>query len=205
LFDQTPFTRRVTALLMRSLHRLALALDADELDPLLTPLQGEPVLSANLCEGLLDMTPEGDGSALTVTASWARTLPPPKALPLPGSVRLRGETFGLIEALAARLRPAHAPQRQYLVGFVDTLNGRPNADGRMEGQVILRVIDPEGEILRARADLNPDDYHTAWEAHGRNLPFSLQGILRRGVRTHRIDGVTDFRFLQIPAPQPVSP
>ena len=44
LIDQTPFTRRVTALLMRSLNRLSQALDADELDPLLHPGEGEPVL-----------------------------------------------------------------------------------------------------------------------------------------------------------------
>jgi hypothetical protein len=196
LYDKAPFTRRVTALLMRSLHRLSLALDADELDPLLNPTPEEPVISANLCEGLLDMTPEGDGSVLTVSASWARTLPPPAAVPLPGVVRLRRETFGRIEALAERLRPAHTPQRQMLFGFVDTLNGRPNADNQMEGQVILRLVDPESEIIRARTDLNVTDYHTAWQAHGQNLPITLQGIVRRIGRTFRIDEVSDFRLLQ---------
>lgn len=200
LLDQTPFTRRVTALLMRSLHRLSLALDADELDPLLNPTPEEPVISANLCEGLLDMTPEGDGSVLTVSASWARTLPPPAAVPLPGIVRLRRETFGRIETLAERLRPAHAPQRQMLFGFVDTLNGRPNADSQMEGQVILRLVDPESDTLRARTDLNVIDYHTAWQAHGQNLPITLQGIVRRVGRFFRIDEVTSFRLLQQQTP-----
>jgi hypothetical protein len=196
LYDQTPFTRRVTALLMRSLQRLALALDADELDPLLNPVEGQPMISANLCEGLLDMTPEGDGSALTVSASWARTLPPSAAVPLPGTVRLRAETFGRIETLASRLRPVHTPQRQVLFGFVDTLNGRPNADNQMEGQVILRLVDPESDTIRARTDLKAADYHTAWLAHGRNQPIALQGIVRRVGRFSRIDEVSDFRLLQ---------
>jgi hypothetical protein len=186
----------VTALLMRSLHRLSLALDADELDPLLNPRPEEPIISANLCEGLLDMTPEGDGSTLTVSASWARTLPPPAAMPLPGLVRLPRETFVRIETLAERLRPAHSPQRQVLFGFVDTLNGRPNEDNQMEGQVILRLVDPENEIIRARTDLNATDYQTAWLAHGRNVPITLQGIVRRVGRVFRIDEVTDFHLLQ---------
>jgi hypothetical protein len=196
VIDQTPFTRRVTGLLMRSLHRLSLALDADELDPLLTPTPDEPVISANLCEGLLDMTPEGEGSTLTISASWARTLPPPATVPLPRIVKLRRETFPLIEKLAGKLRPEHAPQRQTLFGFVDTLNGRPNADNEMEGQVILRLVDPESDTIRARTDLNVADYHTAWLAHGQNQPITLQGIVRRVGRTFRIDEVTGFRLLQ---------
>src|SRR5438128_412678 len=87
--------------------------------------------------------------------------------------------------------PAPAP----LFGFVDTLNGRPNADGQMEGQVILRLVDPESEIIRARTDLNVTDYHTAWQAHGQNLPITLQGIVRRVGRLFRIDDVSGFRLL----------
>src|SRR6266511_3107979 len=32
----------------------------------------------------------------------------------------------------------------------------------------------------ARADLNAEQYHVAWEAYGQNRPVILQGILRRG-------------------------
>ena len=202
LVDQTPFTRRVTSLLMRSLKRLSQALDADELDSLLNPVEGDPVISANLCEGLLDMTPEGDGSKLTIAASWARTMPPPAALPLPGVVSLRRETFGRIETLATRLRPVHAPQRQMLFGFVDTLNGRPNADGQMEGEVILRLVDLENDTIRARTNLNVNDYHTAWLAHNPPQPVILEGVLRRTGRIYRVDDVTGFRLLQqAPTPQ----
>jgi hypothetical protein len=203
LYERLPFTRRVTTLLMRSLHRLALALDADELDPLLNPGEGEPIISSNLCEGLLDMTPEGRGSVLTISVSWARTMPPPATRPLPGVVRLRRETFGLIDTLATRLRPEYVPQRRMLFGFVDTLNGRSNAENQMEGPVVLRLVDPENETIRARADLNVADYHTAWQAHGRNLPIALEGIVRRVGRTFRIDEVSGFRLLQqTPTPQP---
>jgi hypothetical protein len=195
LFEPMPFTRRVTAFLMRSLHRLSLALDVDELDSLLNPTQEEPVISANLCDGLLDMTPEGEGSVLTVTASWARTLPPPAALPLPEMVRFRRENFGRIEALAAQLRPAPPPRRQTFVAFVDTLDGRPNEEGQREGPVILRLFEPENDSVRARAELNAADHHTAWQAYDRDQAVILQGVLRRMGRTYRIDEVTGFQML----------
>jgi hypothetical protein len=200
LFANLPFSRRVTALLMRSLQRLALALDADELDSLLAPVDGQPLLSANLCEGLLDMTPEGDGSTLTVTASWARTLPPPVAVPLPGRVRLRRETFGAIEALATRLRPTPPPRRQTLVGFVDTLDGRPNEDGLREGPIVLRIFNPEGDSIRARVELDAEHHHLAWEAYEQDQPVMVQGVLRRVGRLYRIDDPVGFRIIEEQAP-----
>jgi hypothetical protein len=193
LFAPTPFTRRVTSLLMRSLHRLARALEIGAVESVLEPVPGEPVLSANLCEGLLHMTPEGDVSALTVTASWSRSLPPNEELP--SQVRLRREVFGRIEALAVRLRPAREPHRQTFFGFVDTLNGRANADDRLEGPVILRLLGSESEPVRARADLGAEDYHTAWQAHGQHRAITVQGILRRAGRTNRLDEVTGLRLL----------
>src|SRR5262249_11776696 len=149
----------------------------------------EPMLSANLCEGLLEMAPEGESSFLGVSAEFSRTLQGPPGVDSPTSVRLRREVFPRIEYLAGRLRPVQSPQRQVLVGLVETLNGRPNADNRPEGQVTLRIITPEGEILRARADLNADDYARADQAHMRNLPVVLEGVLRRVGRTVRIDDI----------------
>lgn len=196
LFDATPFGRRVTTLLMRSLQQVSRAVELGEAEAVLAPAEGEPVVSANLCEGLLDMTPEGECSSLAISVRWAKTLSPAANVGLPQTVQLRHDSFSRIETLAGRLRPARTPQRQALVGFVDTLDGRPNFEGRREGPVILHVATPEGAILRVRAELDANDYQTAWQAHGRNLAISLQGILRLGGRLHRIDEVLDFRLLQ---------
>ena len=103
---QVPFSRRVTTLLMRSLQRMARVLEDDNLDESLHPVPGEPVISSDLWKGLLDITPEGDRWALTISVSWSRILPPPDAIGLPSELRLGAETFDRLEALAERLRPA---------------------------------------------------------------------------------------------------
>jgi hypothetical protein len=205
LFDRAPFGRQVTVLLLRSLNRLSRSVELGQPEAVVEPAVGEAVLSANLCEGLLDMmTPAGEGSALTISVSWARTLAPPPDASLPRSIRLRRASFTLIEEVADRLRPARAPQPQTLVGFADTLDGRPNDKGRREGPVILQVVPSESEVLRVRADLNADDYHAAWLAHEENRPVTLRGILRRG-RLHRVTDVTDFSICEQPASHPEAP
>jgi hypothetical protein len=99
---EPPFARRVTEWLMRSLHRLCLALEADNPGALLTPSRDEPVIPAELCEGLLEMQPEGQGAALTISVCWDRTMPP--AAPRPERVRLEGATFGRLAAFARTLK-----------------------------------------------------------------------------------------------------
>ena len=69
-------------------------------------IHGNSAPVTHLCEGLLEMTPEGDGAILTISASWARTMPPPTAEPLPGVVRLRKESFPQIETLVERVAGA---------------------------------------------------------------------------------------------------
>jgi len=176
---------------MRSLGRLAHSLEVADTDAVLREAEDQPVLSANLCEGLLDMTPVVDDASLTIAASFARSLPLVAEQTPPARVRLRRDLFPQIDYLAGRLRPAPPPQLQMLVGLVETLNGRPNADNRPEGQVTLRVITPEGE-LRARVELTAEQYAIADHLHMQNLPFSLEGLLHRTGRTFHVDRVTDF-------------
>lgn len=204
LFDGRPFTRQVTGLLMRSLHLLAIAANARNLDDVLRKddvlhkSEDEPILSANLCEGLLEMAPEGHGSVLRVRAEFSRLLHSqlPDARP-PTEVQLTTDVFQKIEYLAKRLRPVHVPQSQILVGHVETLNGRPNMENRPEGQVTLRVISPETDLLRARVELNADQYAVADKAHMENLPVSAKGILRQTGRTSfQIDQLSDFAIIQ---------
>ena len=147
------------------------------------------------------MAPEGEGSYLQVTAGFSRTLPQASNGALPNTVRLGHDLFPRIESLMVRLRPTPNPRRQVFVGLVETLNGRPNGDNRPEGQVILRIISSDGEIVRARAELNADDYACAVQAHMRNTPVSLEGVFRQIGRSFRIDQVSHFTLVQ-PAETP---
>jgi hypothetical protein len=189
-----PFARQVTRLLMRSLDRIARAIVTDDVDSLLVGNPDEPVLSANLCEALLAMQPTGERSRLTVRAGWARSLPRPQPSQAPTSVQLRSDFFPVIHKVATDLRPSEGPKVSSFFGLVDSLMGGPDSESRVQGDVYLLLFDQEA-TLRARATLGPEDYHTAWEAHGAAAYVSLNGILIRGGRVHRIDQVSNLKRL----------
>ena len=142
-------------------------------DPWLEPLRGRP----------------GDGSR-------GQRLLPARCRPLVGHAPCGGRPFpGFRPAAPGRLRLEPEVKRQVLIGFVETLNGRPNTQNRPEGQVMLRLITSEGEALRARADLSADEYALAERARRHNAPFALEGVLRQAGRTCRIEQVSNFEVL----------
>jgi hypothetical protein len=191
LFGNEPFARQTTALLMRSLHQVVEALDHDQPDKLIQPPPGWAVISSNFCEALVAMQPEGEQSSLRVTATWARTLPPSPQAHLPAAVELPPAYFPVLAQVAQQLRPSHAPQRDLFVGMIDTLNGNPGEDGRMQGEVIVLVLREEA-LLRARVDLGPEDYSKACDVHKVGGFVILEGILYPGIRLHRIEQVSRF-------------
>src|SRR5487761_1269899 len=102
MFHDQPFSRRVTTLLMRSLSIVESAAAEDGVDAALEK-SGDTILSANLCEGLLEMAPEGEESCLRVTAEFSRQQPQHAVFPT--EVRFRPEVFPKIEYLSRQLRP----------------------------------------------------------------------------------------------------
>ena len=189
-----PFTRQVTRLLMGSLRRITKAIDADKTASLLVAENGQPALSANLCEAVLAMQPIGDRSRLAVQTSWSNAFAPPPETETPSLVVLRNDVFGDIEQVARALRPTTEPKVSNFIGLVDSLMGDPDPEGRVQGDVILMLFDVEGTI-RARATLDATDYQIAWQAHGSARYVALSGKLIRERRIHRIERISQFKIL----------
>jgi hypothetical protein len=201
LFDQDPFTRRVTGLLMRSVERLSQCDSGAKREGILREVDHEPTLSANFCEGLLDLIPTDDDALLDIGAVWDRTLPASANHSFPSIIRISREIIPHVEYLAAKLRPAKLLDRQYYVGSVETLDGRTNAQNQREGDVVVRVVDADGEPRRARVELAAELYAVADQAHMQNRLISVEGNLRRHGQRFRIADPTGFQIIQ-PRNQP---
>lgn len=198
----TPFPRRVTELLMRSLEELVQAADLERTDTL-TDTARHPGLSANFCEALLLLRPSGDRSFLGVSSSWARVLPVDDARRRPRvEVELRQEAFAAAESLAPALRPDPSLREDRYIGFVEELRGQVvPGDTSPSGEVWLSVWD-SGDFVRARAYLTVAQYATANLAHMANDLIALKGVLRRSPRLREIESITEFGAFHPNEPEP---
>jgi hypothetical protein len=190
----TPFPRRVTELLMRSLEELAQAADLNRTDTL-TDTARHPGLSANFCEALLLLRPSGDRSFLGVSSSWARVLPIGDGRRARPEVELRQETFAAAESLAPVLRPDPSSREDRYVGFVEELRGGlAPVDHGPSGEVWLSVYEG-GDFIRARAYLTVEQYAIANTAHMSGELVHLKGVLRRLPRVREFETVAEFTLL----------
>jgi hypothetical protein len=201
--EAEPFTRQVTNLLMHSLEVLVRAMDTAQGDDLLDPKKN-PGLSANLCESLLMLRPNGDRSSLTVSVAWSRAFLPDSREPS-RQVHLAQDVFEVAEALAPRLRTAPKPRPSRFLGFVDVLSGQPSRDDhRPSGEVDFTLFDDEQGEIRARGVLNTDDYATAAAAHLVSGVVAFKATLRRLPRISRLDNITDFERVEFEDEEPVT-
>jgi len=150
-----------------------------------------------LCKGLLEMKGERPTGDVEISVQWASSseLPIPH---VPDLVRIPHDYFRHIETAHRLLRPERETDDvARLVGTVETLNGDVGTDGRRAGEVVLAILPPNDaeELVRARVELDADDYAKAAEAHTRGTVYvRLKGRLKRGARISRIEDVRDFEL-----------
>ncbi len=192
---EPPFTRKVTSLLMRSVHSLVQAIESDQTGALVETTLGEAApanqLSANLCDAIVRMQSDGE-DAIRVGVSWAPVLPVEEEIPT--SVRIPHEYIDAIERIRDQLRPTPALRTRVLVGTVEALVGDMN-DGQRSGDVILSALH-EDELVRVRVALNRDQYAEADRAHMSGLFVQAEGEFNVGRRVHRLADVRRFVVLE---------
>lgn len=200
-----PFTRQATVLLIQSMHEIVSAIESDRVsqfvDSQLASAESNEqisptsrtVISANLCSALLNMQPSEEDSDLTVSATWAATLP--NETDLPTSVRIKRDYFPIIGDVYEELRPSESPTASLFVAYVDTLNGQPNKNGEVQGDVTLSVFYEE-ELWKAHVDLGAAEYQIAVDAHRNASMVRFKGILHPGRRSHRITDVSNFDHIK---------
>jgi ketosteroid isomerase-like protein len=203
--EPVPFTRRVTRHLMRVTSELVTSIERTSIDAYLDSQAESPTLSSNLCDALLRMQPrgeedlKGDAGHLELSTTWAADsqVPPPTDAEVPSRVVIKAAYMREIERAAQRLRSTGTDVREeWLVGTVETLDGTPGADGRRSGEVYFSLRMREGDLVRARAFLDPDKYEVAMKAHMRGrADVLLLGELHRGARLWRIDPLRRLTLL----------
>jgi hypothetical protein len=185
------FTRKVTAHFMKATNRIIEAISAGDLNRVVNP-PDELLISANFCEALLDIHLPDERSAVTLSCTWSRSMP--ATLNIPPRVSVTSEYIPGIQEIAARLRPTAEPRRDTFIGKIDSLKGSDD-EGEMKGEITLAFAGDD-EFLKAKVQLGHNEYVAACDAHKESRYISVEGILNRGIRIHRITQPTNFRLVE---------
>lgn len=194
--ESQPFAREVTSVLMSGCDKIVKGIENDNVEKMLELDTENPVVTSNLCDALLMMHAAREKNYLAIETSWSAM--PKFPLPaLPCSVKFKHEYFKTVEEIQRQLRPKKEQEEEtMLFGTVETLNGDVADDGRRSGEVVFSLLLSDEEVVRARGNLNAEDYEKALQAHEKGRGYvAFKGVLKRGARIGWINEINDFREL----------
>ena len=182
LIVSEPFARRSTVRLMTALGHIRGAIDSGDYARI---LDGVDVgVSANLCDAVASMQPEGDQSHLRIHMTWSSSRPRvPKAVE--SAVGFSQASFGIIRESGRKLREQVSTTRKRIEGRVISLRADSSLLEGFEGIATLRV-DLGGDPIRVQVVLNSDDYKKACDAHRDGLAVSVMGLLQREAKLYQL-------------------
>ena len=186
-----PFARQSTVRLMTGLRHIRGAIDRGKYDQILTGVDAG--VSANLCEAIASMQPEGDQSQLTIRMSWSPNRPR-----LPASVEnavgFSHTSFEIVKEAGRKLREDPSVSRKRIEGRVITLKADPSLLDDFEGTVILRT-ETGGSPTRVQILLDAADYKKACDAHRDGKTVAVTGLLRREAKFYHLLNPQDFSVM----------
>lgn len=195
LWEEPPFAREATMVLMKGCHKMVESIERDKVAEMLAENSSSPEVTSNLCDALVQMHAARDNGDLTIEMSWAAMpkCPPPF---LPRSAAFKPEYFRTVDEIGRQLRPQDDQEVETLLcGTVETLDGDVGDDDRRLGEVVFALLLDE-EVVRARGNLSAEDYEKAVTAHERGRSYVwFNGVLKRGVRVGRVEKITGFQTL----------
>lgn len=194
-----PFVRRTTMTLCRSLRELVSSIETDALDTFVDGLKKStsPTVSSNLCEALSRFEDQKLKNSVEIGVSWAATIPRPLDEGFISSVRIQHDYFARIGEIARELRSNEQHQDDTFPGTVERLDGEMGEDGKRSGEVILSLLTPDGEQVRARAQLTADQYVQADAAHMRDRAFvQVTGRLYPGRQPRVLSDIKSFSLMR---------
>ena len=194
--ETEPFARETTMVLMRSCQKIVKSIEQDRVDDMLKEDLSNPEVTSNLCDALLRMHAARDNADLTIEISWA-AMPKYKMPSVAPVAAFKPEYFRTVEDIQQQLRPQKEQEETALLfGTVETLNGDVGEDDRRSGEVVFALLLPDEEVVRARGNLNAEDYAKAVNAHEKGRGYvSFDGVLKRGVRVGWVEEITGFQEL----------
>ena len=188
-----PFARQSTVRLMTALGHIRGAIDSGDYAQI---LEGVGVgVSANLCEAVASMQPEGDQSNLRIRMTWSSSRPRlPKAVET--VVGFSQPAFAIIRESGRKLREDVSSTRKRLEGRVISLKAESSLLDGFEGTVTLRA-EVGGAPTPVQVVLDSDDYKRACDAHRDGQTVAVTGLLQREAKLYHLLQPQNFSVVNV--------
>ncbi len=196
---QKPISRQAFEVINYSSLKVLKSIEEDSFASLLKEQEAseKPVISYNFCESLVNLFDDERELPFELNFFWSRAyLQKLPSTDMISSVNFPYSFKSKLEELKNYFRPEDQESEDVFFGTVESLNGNEGVDKRRAGEVILSLY-RESEIVRARVNLNADNYDRAYKAHGKSGGLiKVKGRLLPGKRIRTVENVSLFEIIE---------
>jgi hypothetical protein len=194
LLASEPFARRSTVRLMTGLRHIQSAIEKSNYAEI---LRGVDVgVSANLCEAVASIRPEGDQAQVQIRMTWSPNRPM-VLKSIASVVDFSQTTFEIVREAGRKLRESPLISRVRIEGRVINLKADPSLFDQIEGTIVLRA-EVNGAATRVHLELPTPDYKKACDAHRDGNIVTVTGLLQREAKLFHLLQPQDFAVIANP-------
>jgi hypothetical protein len=200
LFGETieePFARKTFALINESSYNLLNSIESDNEPMFISEIKNaeHPRISYNFCDALLGLYDNERELPFELGFNWSRNsrgLPKPNALP---KIKFPYSLKPKIESIKGYLKPLDDSLEDVFIGTVESLSGNIDNNGKRYGEVKLSIL-LGSDIVNAKANLRPEDYYMADQAHMSPGSYvKIKGKLQPGKQVRSITDIVEFGII----------
>lgn len=169
--EETPFSRKVSEYLMKSLGQLV---ELSQKSSSVLELQNLN-LNANLCLALAEMKPDDASIYFDFEMKWSPKISVNKNIP--EKIEIKDRYFSTFMNIGQKLKPKSEANKDVFIGRVLTLRGEAGEDGKMEGEVTLTIFIDEEQTIKAKVFFSSKYYLAACDALKQNKYIRISGTL----------------------------
>lgn len=188
--QEVPFARRVTEHLASGLSALSTAsmYARNTGNYKVFDEVADEGVTANMCEAVAGLVTGEDAEEVSIEVAWSPRRPVSVKT---AAVRFTRMDASVLGEAARRIRASEPFEGRLLTGAVVRLH---RESGDPQGRVTISCVF-DGAVRQIHVTLSPEDYGTAWKAHGEQKGVMFRADIVKEGRLFRAENVEGFRLL----------
>lgn len=171
---ETSLTRTITKKFIKSLHEVKTNIEIGNYDFLEEQVNTDKI-SINFLESIVELGEYGDKDQIDISVSWTNHIE--KINDLPSEITFTKDYIQPLEYIIEKYIPKDEGIFGSFVGKISKAEANPDIDKRNSGEVTFNFINDLDKAIKARVNLNPEQFSEALKALDTGQNVKIDGTL----------------------------
>ncbi|WP_066437253.1 hypothetical protein [Chryseobacterium sp. CCH4-E10] len=189
---ETSLTRTITKKFIKSLHEVKSNIEIGNYDFLEEQINADKI-SVNFLESIVELGEYGDKDQIDISVSWTNHIE--KIHDLPSEITFTKDYIQPLEYIIEKYIPKDEGIVGSFVGKISKAEANPDIDKRNSGEVTFNFINDLDKAVKARVNLNPEQFSEALKAMDNGQNVKIDGQLISEGKSKFINNPT-FRIIE---------